>query len=393
MHTPDDPRETVNLVVFSPAEGSRAKVPPSVVKTWLLLKTRGAFFSFFLLSLFLSSHFETSPDLLHLPSYHTGKMSAITEEPEGYVEPLKVLITMHDKCDTLDVTGPLEVFSSAQHDPKNPESKAFRTIFAGPDEHVITQQGAQLRAHMSYDDAMKRLSEIDVLVIAGGNHDAIIKQKAQPLQLIKAFSDLQKKNPAKERTLMTVCTGALFAGEVGILSGLTATTHPDYVTKFEIICSNAAQRDMADRVDVVEERYVVNNLRFDLGENEDENPYILDRKRMKENKRRKSSAGAISPIAENGGPTNGFPNGRRPSSARKGSISLKMSNNRRESVLKRANLRLGGLRVLTTSGVTSGIDGSLYLVGALVSEEAADEVARKMCYTWKKGMVVDGIDV
>ena len=258
---------------------------------------------------------------------------------------------------------------------------------------MVTAQGAQLRAHLSYAEAMKRLSEIDVLVVAGGNHEAVIKQKGQPLQIIKAFTELQKKNPAKERTLMTVCTGALFAGEVGVLSGLTATTHPDYVTKFEIICSNAAQRDMADRVDVVEERYVVNNLRFDLGENEDENPYIMDRKQMKEHKRRKSSAGAISPIAENGGPTNGFPNGRRPSAARKGSISLKMSNNRRESVLKRANLRLGGLRVLTTSGVTSGIDGALYLVGALVSEEAADEVARSMCYTWKKGMVVDGIDV
>lgn len=132
---------------------------------------------------------------------------------------------------------------------------------------------------------------------------------------------------------------------------------------------------------------VVNNLRFDLGENEEDNPYVLSRKELKEHKRRKSSAGGLpSPIED-------APNGRRMSSARKGSMSLKLSNNRRESVLKRANLRLGGLRVLTTSGVTSGIDGALYMVGALVSDDAADEVARKMCHTWKKGMVVDGIDV
>ena len=57
------------------------------------------------------------------------------------------------------------------------------------------------------------------------------------------------------------------------------------------------------------------------------------------------------------------------------------------------NLRLGGLRVLTTSGVTSGIDGALYMVGALVSDDAADEVARIMCHKWIKGMVVDGTDV
>lgn len=238
---------------------------------------------------------------------------------------------------------------------------------------------------------MKRLTEIDVLVIPGGGTEGVLKSKGQPLQLIKAFAELQKKNPAKERTLMSVCTGALFLGETGILSGLTATTHPDYITKFEILCSNVAQRDMADRCDVVEERYVVNNLRFDLGDDEDNNPYVLNKKELKEHKRRKSSGG-MPPISEG---TNGTSptNGRRPSSARKGSMSLKLSNHRRESVLKRANLRLGGLRVITTSGVTSGIDGALYLVGALVSDDAADEVARKMCYKWNKGMVVDGVDV
>lgn len=235
---------------------------------------------------------------------------------------------------------------------------------------------------------MKRLGEIDVLVIPGGGHEKVIKAKDQPLTIIKAFTELQKKNPARERSLMSVCTGSLFLAELGILGGLAATTHPDYITKMEIICSNACQRDMTDRCDVMEARYVVNNLRFDLGENEEENPYIMSRKEYKDHKRRKSSAGGPpSPIEER---ANG---GRRPSSARKGSMSLKMSNMRRESVLKRANLRLGGLRVLTTSGVTSGIDGALYMVGALVSDDAAEEVARKMCYDWKKGVVVDGTDV
>lgn len=314
-------------------------------------------------------------------------MSAITDEPEGHVEPLKVLITMHDGMDSMDVIGPLEVFSWAQHDPHNAESKAFRTIFAGAQEHVVTAQGASFRAHITYDEAIKRLSEIDILVIPGGNHEAVIKAKGQPLQIIKAFAELQKKNPARERSLVSICTGSLLLAEAGILGGLTATTHPDFITKMEILCSNAVQRDMSERVDVVEERYVVNNLRFDLGENEEDNPYVLSRKELKEHKRRKSSAGGLpSPIED-------APNGRRMSSARKGSMSLKLSNNRRESVLKRANLRLGGLRVLTTSGVTSGIDGALYMVGALVSDDAADEVARKMCHTWKKGMVVDGIDV
>ncbi|KAL1589613.1 hypothetical protein WHR41_01507 [Cladosporium halotolerans] len=316
-------------------------------------------------------------------------MSAIVEEPDGLdFEPIKVLIALQDQFDLCDMAGALEVFSWAQHDRRNPETKAFRTILAGEEGLVTSAQGATVKAHFSYADAHSRLSEIDILIIVGGGTDKVLKGKSQPLTLIKAFSELQKKNPTRERTLLSVCTGSLLLGETGILAGLSATTHPDFMAKFENICSKAAQRDMADHADVIDARYVVNNLRFELGEDEDQNPYLLTKQQYRE-KRRMSQGGSApsSPVEER---ANG---GRRPSAARKGSISLKISNTRRESVLKRANLRLGGLRVLTTSGVLSGIDGALYLVGALVSEDSAEEVARVMCHKWSKGVVVDGTDV
>jgi hypothetical protein len=47
-------------------------------------------------------------------------MSAIYEEPDAVMEPVKVLITFHEGMDVMDVAGPLEVFSAAQHDSKNP---------------------------------------------------------------------------------------------------------------------------------------------------------------------------------------------------------------------------------------------------------------------------------
>lgn len=201
----------------------------------------------------------------------------------------------------------------------------------------------------------------------GGNHENILKEKAQPLGLIKAFVELQMKDPSKERTIMSVSTGSFFLAAQGALQGLAATTHPDYYTKFEIMCQDAARRGDLEQTDVMEERYVVCNARFDLGENEEENPFIF-RKRP-------------APLAAG-----------RKSSARKGSFAFQEAA-RRESVLRRSNLKLGGLRVITAGGISAGLDASLYLVGAMVSHESAEEVARVTQYQWSKGVVVDGLDV
>jgi len=287
-------------------------------------------------------------------------MSAVVDE----IPVIKVLFTLHAGMDAMDFIGPLEVLSHAKHSVNDDATKAFSTTFVSSAEHTVSAQGASFRAHIDYKEAYTRLSEFDIVIIPGGGADEVLKNKSEPLGLIKAYSDLQKKDPKKERTLLSICTGSMFLAAQGILSGLSATTHPDFYAKFEKLTSEIAQRDLAQRCDVVEERYVVNNLRFDLGENIEENPYI----------RRKSDA-------------------KRPANARKGSISWKESNSRRESNARRAALRLGGLRVITSGGISAGIDATLYLVSIYVSEEAAKEVERLMQYEWKKGIVVDGIDI
>lgn len=320
------------------------------------------------------------------------KMEPISPTTSG-IQAIKVLFVIHSKVNALDVLGPLEVLSQALHKPSDPckyyhespwisqwspyilpkviftdicditATKAFEVLFCGAAQHVKATNGMIFETHLSFDEALKRLGEFSILIIPGGDTDAIIKNKEQPLGIAKAYADVQMKNPHKERTLMAIGTASLLLAQQGLLSGLSATTHPDYFAKFENICSMASQRDLSDRPDVIEARYVVNNLRFDLG-NPDENPYI----------RRKSDA-------------------RRPSNARKGSNAWKESNVRRESIAKRAAMKLGGLRVITSGGTGCGIDAALYLVSIMVSNESADEVARVMQHTWTKGVVVDGIDI
>jgi len=217
---------------------------------------------------------------------------------------------------------------------------------------------------MDFEEAHDRLDEFDVLVVPGGGSAEVLKANAEPIQLIQAFTELQKKDPSRERTLFSVCTGSLFLAQAGVLQGLAATTHPDYYTKLEILCGDAARKDSGQRTDVMEERYVVNNARFELGEKLEENPFILSTR----------------------------PDGRRKSIARKGSDAWKLSR-RRESLARRGALPLGGLRVITGGGVTAGMDAALYLVAALVSYDSAIEVARVLQYNWNKGVTVEGIDV
>lgn len=69
------------------------------------------------------------------------------------------------------------------------------------------------------------------------------------------------------------------------------------------------------------------------------------------------------------------------------------SQGRRESIVRRAAMRLGGLRVITSGGVTAGIDATLYLVSIMVDEDCANEVSRVLQHTWVKGKVVDGLDI
>jgi transcriptional regulator GlxA family with amidase domain len=255
-------------------------------------------------------------------------------------------------------------------------SKAFECQFVGTAAAMTSVQGLTIKADMDYEDANNELEDFDVLIVPGGEGVfEVLKNKSEPLNLLTKYVELQEKNPAKERTVLAIDVGSLLLAQQGMLEGLAATTHPDYYVRLETLCQDAAKRDMSMRTDVMEERYVVNNARFDLGENPDDNPYIV--------KKTRSGGEPEGPNTQNG---------RRKSIARKGSNAWRDSR-RRESIARRASMPLGGMRIITTGGVTAGLDASLYLVGSLASHESALEVARVMQYSWVKGVTVDAIDV
>lgn len=242
---------------------------------------------------------------------------------------------------------------------------------------MTSLQGLTIKADMDYEDALDEIEDFDIIIVPGGDGIFdVLKNKSEPSQLLTKYVELQEKNPAKERTLLAIDTASLLLAQQGLLEGLAATTHPDWYARLEKLCQEASTRDISERTDVMEERYVVNNARFDLGENPDDNPYII----------KKTRGGEVVGAGQN------TQNARRKSIARKGSNAWKESR-RRESIARRASMPLGGMRVITTGGTAAGLDAALYLVGSLVSHESALEVARNMQYTWVKGVTVDAIDV
>jgi transcriptional regulator GlxA family with amidase domain len=303
-------------------------------------------------------------------------MSAIRDSGDA-ADPIQVLFTLHNQMSLLDFSGPLEVLNNALNDKSDPgendasqvyssnviaDTKAFDITLTGEESKIMTSAGAAIAAQIPMKEAHERLSDFDVLIVPGGAALDVLKKGAEPLKIIKDFADLQTKDPSRERTLLAIDTAALFLAKLGLLQGLGATTHPDYYIKMEKLCQEAAANDTQERTDVMEERYVVNHGRFDVDSDDEDNPYVF---------RKKPKAAA----------------------ARKGSLARKESNARREHLVRRASMKLGGLRVITTGGPASGLDATMYLVSALVSHETAQEAARVLQYTWIKGVVVDAIDV
>jgi transcriptional regulator GlxA family with amidase domain len=152
-------------------------------------------------------------------------------------------------------------------------TKAFDCQFVGSAAAMTSVQGLTIKADMDYGDANDELEDFDVIIVPGGEGVFdVLQNKAEPLNLLTKYVELHEKNPEKERTVLAIDIGSLLLAQQGMLEGLAATTHPDYYVRLETICQDAARRDMSMRTDVMEERYVVNNARFDLGENPDDNP-------------------------------------------------------------------------------------------------------------------------
>jgi transcriptional regulator GlxA family with amidase domain len=119
---------------------------------------------------------------------------------------------------SLDVTGPLQVFASANVERQRQGLPAFyRLVVLGQQVGAVaTSAGFQLVAEQSWHEV--DVVQIDTLLIPGGLGEQAQCQNQELLAWLRAAEP-------QVRRLGSVCSGALILAAAGLLDGRRATTH------------------------------------------------------------------------------------------------------------------------------------------------------------------------
>jgi transcriptional regulator GlxA family with amidase domain len=131
----------------------------------------------------------------------------------------QVLIVLFDGLQSLDVTGPLEVFAGAAgHEPTGRGAPTYR-VTTGSLGGAPVMSSSGLGLVPGGDLRQFTAGQIDTLVVPGGEGT----RAPQP----ELIGWLRSAAP-RARRVASVCTGAFLLAEAGLLAGKKATTHWAY---------------------------------------------------------------------------------------------------------------------------------------------------------------------
>jgi transcriptional regulator GlxA family with amidase domain len=137
---------------------------------------------------------------------------------DGTLTPRQIAILVYPGVQSLDFTGPLEVFAGAQRliEQTGRSERGYEITLVSVDGNPLeTSSGLTVTPHASLARAPVA---IDTLVVAGGYGRRKAAANREVLEWIAATS-------ATARRTASVCTGAFLLAAAGVLDGRRATTH------------------------------------------------------------------------------------------------------------------------------------------------------------------------
>ncbi len=126
--------------------------------------------------------------------------------------PRRIVLVGFDDVQSLDITGPLEVFDLARRLRRG----GYRTEIVAPHaEPFVSGSGLRILPDVAIEDCH---GPIDTLVVAGGSG---VERAARDPRLIAWIAEAA----GRSRRVTSVCTGSFLLAEAGLLDGCRATTH------------------------------------------------------------------------------------------------------------------------------------------------------------------------
>ncbi len=156
----------------------------------------------------------------------TPAKSAMTT-PAKAVKTRNVAFLIYDGVETLDLGGPLDVFTKANFI----TGGGYNAYTVGL-THDTVQAEAQsfgLTPKFSLDDAPKP----DIIIVPGSSSQRVNEMGQDP-----RVQNWLRANAQPGQTVMSICTGAFIVGAAGLFDGRDATTHwmtlPQFATQFPL---------------------------------------------------------------------------------------------------------------------------------------------------------------
>ncbi|MBT3270986.1 DJ-1/PfpI family protein [Candidatus Poribacteria bacterium] len=139
-------------------------------------------------------------------------------------------ILIFDGVEILDFCGPYEVFSVAGGTAENDDL----TVYTVAESRVATRAANGLVVHPDY--AFDDCPDTHLLVLPGGRGTRDVIQNEAAMSWIRQACE-------SAELVLSVCTGALLLGKLGLLDGLDATTHHGAFAELRRVAPNANIRE------------------------------------------------------------------------------------------------------------------------------------------------------